>query len=159
MSNELVNPVVEATIEKVRTDGTVMLRNERSLLAGPYRWQAGLFHLIHDHVRVDGNEWCTMECFARFLFKTAHAGNVSSARERVAPLARSLLDVGEFLVVTYDGDNGAKNAMRILLSTDDPVVATQQIERMVRMRDMSAERADAALRIIRAKSQQKPTAP
>lgn len=152
MTNELVSGGLESVLAEVRVNGSVIVdaKTNRTILVRPYHWQAGLYHLIHDHVRQPERhgEWCTVECFARFVDKTATAAHIEDARPRIAALHKELLDAQEFLVIDYSGPGGAKSAMRLLLPNDDSEVTAVQIRRMLKMRDTSEERAKAALSAI-----------
>lgn len=152
MNNDIIIADLEEKVDSLKTSGAVMVRQDRSILVGAYRWEAAVAHLIADHIRKPRrNQWCTLECFARFLFGTAHASNMDKARQRITPLSQALLRDGHFLIIDYGGPNGAKSAMRILLPDDDIELVQPQIDRMVQMRDSTSERAELALSIIRSR--------
>jgi hypothetical protein len=149
MSSELIRAEIGAAIEKVKERGIVIKRDKQHYLVGAYQWRAAVAHLVEDHsYSGDRHTWCTMGCFARFCFGSAHAAKVAMARDRVAPLARELLEHGHILLIAYDGPNGAKSAMRIYRSGDDSQLVRTQLEKMERMRDTSEEKVDHMLSII-----------
>lgn len=159
MTRDLLSPVLEAAIEEVKTRGLVPTRGGRHVLAGPYSWKAGLCHLVEDHMGKHANgkpkaEWCTMECFAAFSCGDNRSySNIKAARARATSLARTLLDINELLLRDYVGGNGAKVAMRILRSDDDPAVADQLIDKMVEKRDFAAGQVQIARAIVTAKQE------
>lgn len=151
MTNELVTPEMKVVFNKAVSKGIVRVHKEEGIvLNGPYRWSAGAAHLV-DHLesQKQPGEWCTVECFAKFVDRTKHQENVLRARGRMRPLAAELLRHGMLLLIAYDGDGGAKSAMRLLSPADDPDVVEPQIARMVQMRDVSASRARAMLEVVR----------
>jgi hypothetical protein len=76
--------------------------------------------LVEDHLKWHltqlSKKWCGVDCMAKTMFNRNTETNRGAVRKRIAPLFRTLLGRGLFLVIEYDatpGGHGKISACKI----------------------------------------------
>ncbi len=116
---------------------------------------------LKGHLGQEKKRWCAVECMARTMFGRNTDFNRAAVRKRIAPLFRSLVERGMFLVKEYDDTprgRGKITAFKLYETETDDVQATQyalsQVERMRKRGEHNEETLQRAVSILRGQSEQ-----
>jgi hypothetical protein len=144
----------ELTVVKNKPE-LVEVKN-RSVSAYGFRHTLMNDHL-QQHLESLRKQWCEVGCLARTMFQRNSEANRKQVRQRMAGAFRWFLDRGIFLVIDYEifgnGHHGEMKAIKIYQPSAQLTIefesAQSQVKRMLRRREISQERYDKAVQLIK----------
>jgi|TARA_R110000803_G_scaffold141231_1_gene207696 hypothetical protein len=140
----------EMMLAELPAKGAVLKRGLKpSIMLHTYQWDLAWFHLVHDH-RARGNRWCNARCFASWSYSGERWSERlrRQARIRMQGLSRTVINREEDDLFVVLDSSGAELSMTLLMKGDDPELATEQLNRMFRLKEISAERSRRAEAVI-----------
>jgi hypothetical protein len=143
----------ELTVVKPKPE-LVTIKN-RSVSPYGFRHVLMADHLT-EHLGSVSKQWCEVSCLARTMFGRNSEVNRAAVRRRLAAAFRWFLDRKLFLVIDYEGfgqgHHGESKAVKIYDPTKQLALelqsAQEQLDRMLRRREISKERYDKALELL-----------
>jgi hypothetical protein len=144
----------QLTVVKAKPE-LVTVRN-RSVSPYGFRHTLMADHL-ENHLASLSNQWCEVGCLARTMFQRNSEANRKAVRQRLAGAFRWFLDHGLFLVIEYEsigkGHHGESKAVKIYRRESQLQIefqtAEMQLERMLRRREISQDRYNKAMEILK----------
>jgi len=114
------------------------------------------YDLAEDHLKWHvgqlSKKWCAVDCMARTMFGRNTESNKTAVRKRIAPLFKSLLEHGQFLVIEYDATSrghGKITAFKVYeTNIQEEQYARSQVERMRKRGKVNEETFLRALGVL-----------